>query len=256
MAPKKIAGGVIVLIFAFFVTTQVTMRVLGAKIPEHRSPGENADALAHQVEAAIGAEAWAQTGAVSFTFRGKNHHLWDRKRQRARVISGETTALLDLASGRGIVEQKGQRMSPEAERSALAQAQRIFWNDTFWLNPLVKLFDEGVIRETVSLPDDEPSGTRGLYVTYTSGGVTPGDSYLWLIGPEGRPIAWRMWTSVFPIQGIRVTWDGWVKQPSGALIATTHHLPGVSIEITDLVTASDFADLVKGTDPLAALDTL
>ena len=170
--------------------------------------GPEAEALGRRLQAAVDIEAWERTGAVRWTFAGRNEHLWDRRRHLARVRWGGNEALVDLNSRRGLAWRDGQ---PLAEKEAAAQVQKAWelWvNDSFWLNPVAKLFDPGVERRIVPLPE----GGDGLLATYTGGGATPGDSYLWLPGPGGRPAAWRMWVSIIPVGGVEATWEGWIDK--------------------------------------------
>jgi hypothetical protein len=49
--------------------------------------------------------------------------------------------------------------------------------------------DEGTTRSLVKNEDK----TNGLLVSYASGGVTPGDAYLWKLDANGLPQSYKMW---------------------------------------------------------------
>jgi hypothetical protein len=186
------------------------------------SSGSDADALAHKIEAWVNKDAWDKTGVVRFTFRDKHVHLWDKQRGFLVVTSGDVEAQLDLWDHGGFASKGGVELTGDDAKKALDDAWKYFCNDTFWLNPLAKLFDSGTTREVVTM-----DGKRGLKITYGSGGVTPGDSYVWFVDDDGRPTSVRMWVSVLPIKGIEFTWDGWVTLPTGAKVATNHASTGV-----------------------------
>ena len=90
---------------------------------------------------------------------------------------------------------------------------------------------------------------------YTSGGLTPGDAYLWQLGEDGLPSAWRMWTSNLPRGGMRASWESWVELATGARVATRHELALGRVDITDLDGAATLGELEPGPDPFAALLT-
>lgn len=209
-----------------------------------------ADELARQIETAVGADAWAETGAISWTFAGRNHHLWDRRRNYVQVSWGRTVVWLDLTSHQGCATVRDRPVSEEKEREYLDKAYAMWANDSFWLNPLVKLFDDGTSRALVAEGDRE-----NLLVTYSSGGVTPGDSYLWTPGPDMRPTAWQMWVSVIPWGGVSTTWEGWTQLSTGAWIATEHGGPlGLSLKLTDVHAATSLTDLLGAErDPFGCL---
>lgn len=218
------------------------------------NPTAEADALARSVEAAVNRQAWDQTGAVTWVFRGVNRHLWDKTRQYDRVIwgsgDGQIEALVNLsAPEKGVVTKGGERLSPEAASKHLKKAYAAWINDSFWLNPLVKLFDDGT-RRTALEPVD---GNSRLLLQYMSGGLTPGDSYLYTLDKTNTPIAWEMWVSILPIGGLKVSWEGWTTLYSGARVATLHDLGPTSINLTEVNAAATAAELNQGVDPFQAL---
>lgn len=208
------------------------------------TPGPEADALARSMEAAVNKEAWERTGAVRWSFFEQHHYVWDRARGMVELRWGDSRALFDTADQRGRVWKNGEEQSPEDADKALETAYAYWINDSFWLNPVVKLFDEGVERSVVELED----GRKALLASYSSGGVTPGDAYLWIPGADGLPAAWRMWVRVIPVGGIEVTWEGWQELSTGAKVATEHEGWGrLMTFITELEGAEDLEGL--GVDP-------
>lgn len=214
--------------------------------------GPAADELARRIERAVDKDAWDRTLAVRWFFGGRHHHLWDRKRMYDRVQWGDVTVHLDLTNKRGVVQRGGSRVGGDDERKLLDKAYALWINDSYWLNPLVKLFDDGVTRKTVAQPD----GSLALVVSYGNVGLTPGDSYLWQLGPDGRPSSWQMWVSVVPLKGLSVSWDGWTRLSTGAWISTEHrfqYLP-VTLRLTEVAAAPTLAELEPGPDPFAVLE--
>lgn len=222
--------------------------------PADGTSGPEADDLGHALERAVDKDAWDRTGAVRWTFTAMKHqHLWDKNRQFARVRWDDLEVLVDINNKTGRAYRKGVEVQSE-EAKGLVEKGYAFWaNDSFWLNPVVKLFDPGVVRTLVSLAD----GARGLMVGYSSGGVTPGDNYLWIPSADGKPEAWRMWVSVFPISGIKgieFRLGDWTRLQTGAQLATRHRTAlGAAIALDDVAGAASLAELVPGPDPFAPL---
>jgi hypothetical protein len=212
-------------------------------------PGPAAEALAERMMEAARVQAWERVGAVRFTFRGRQRHLWDRRRGLAMVEWGEERALLRLSDRSGLAFHAGLPLSGMNGDSHLRKAYRYWANDTFWLNPLAKLHDPGVTRERVQLE----GGGEGLLVHYASGGVTPGDSYLWIPGDDGLPVAWKMWVKIIPIGGVRATWEDWKTLDGGAKVSTRHELGPVWITVGDIEVADTVEELTGGEDPFAPL---
>ena len=105
-----------------------------------------------------------------------------------------------------------------------------FNNDSFWLVAPYKVFDKGTQRRLVTLENNK----KALLVTYTSGGSTPGDSYLWLLNDSGKPKSFKIWTSILPIDGLEATWTDWTTTESGAQLPSFHKLLIIGLEITDI----------------------
>lgn len=220
-----------------------------ASLPEGAS-GPAADALARKMESAVNAAAWAKTGAVRWFFGGRNHHLWDRAMNRCLVEFGDKRALIDLSAHRGRAWEGQTELQGDAAKSVLDDAHAKWINDSFWLNPVVKAFDEGVTRRLVPDPKE---GAHQLLVEYSSGGRTPGDRYLWILEEDGTPKAWRMWVSVLPVKGAEASWERWVTLSTGAKISTMHRTSVFDLELTEVAGASSLADLVSDAAPFEPL---
>lgn len=239
-----IFGIVIAFVMLMFLGLYLAMR--------HPMPatttGPEAEARGRAMMAAVHADAWERTGAVRWTARRGTDHLWDRTRSYDRVRYGEYEVLLDIAHRSGIARRRGVALAGPDRAAAVDRAWKLWANDSFWLNPVVKLFDDGTTRSITTV-----DGAPALRVQYASGGVTPGDSYLWILGPDGRPTRWRMWVSILPIPGIEVSWEHWVQLSTGAWVATQHRMGPLPIELTNIAAAETLAALEAGPDPFAPI---
>ena len=90
---------------------------------------------------------------------------------------------------------KDPSKSEGATPEIIQTAQHFFNNDSFWLVAPYKVFEQGVERRIVDY-----DGKKPLLVTYTSGGSTPGDSYLWILDENGFPTSYKMWVSLIPLE--------------------------------------------------------
>ena len=188
---------------------------------------------------------------MRWTFRGAREHLWDRSRGLVQVRWKHNEVLLRTADKHGLALVSGKAQSGVVRAALLRKAYRMWINDSFWLNPLRTLRDRGVRR---SMARDE-GGKRGLLVRYGSGGVTPGDAYLWFIDKtSGLPTAFRMWVGILPVGGLRVSWSGWQTLASGARVATHHEAGPLSLDLTHVAGAATLRELLAGKpDPFARL---
>lgn len=237
----------------FLLSLIVLLVAVGWWLNEPRPEGESgqtADTLAREMMAAVNAEAWDSTGAVRWTFPGGHQHLWDRARHLAQVRWDDYEVLVNLSTQRGVAFENGKKLSAGESEELVQQAWAFWVNDAFWLNPVVKAFDQGTERRLVDTED----GQKALLLTYDRGGATPGDAYLWHLDPDTqRPQRWQMWVSVIPIGGLSATWQGWQQLSTGAWVATQHEMGPLPLEITEVAGAHTLAELLGDQDPFARL---
>lgn len=212
--------------------------------------GERADTLARVMLQAVDKPAWDSTRYVRWTFKGMHDFLWDKERNLVKVNWGDNEALVNLDQISGQAFENGNQLTAEANQEKVRTAWEYFCNDSFWLNAVVKVFDPGTERSIVEMDD----GSEALMVTYTSGGVTPGDSYLWILDEKGMPKSWKMWVNIIPIGGLEWTWEDWTKLPSGAKISTLHQNPLINIDITNLMGSQNWQKLGYDNDPFALIN--
>lgn len=210
-------------------------------LPTPTQPGEQ---LATKIEQSINKKAWEQTGIISWNFAGAQH-IWDKERELHSYTRGNNTVLHSLAGKGGIHLNKGKEQNNP--QKWVQKAYNAWINDSFWLNPLVKFRDDGVKLKTMIYEDEEV-----LTVHYSSGGNTPGDTYMWYTDKNHRPKMWRMWVSVVPIGGAATSWEGWTQLSTGAWIATQHKAGPVTLELSAVQGAKHWQELYKE-DPFAQL---
>jgi len=193
---------------------------------------EKADDLALKMLAALNNDAFIQTRFLEWSFaNGKHHYHWDKKSDTVVVTWSDYRVMLDLKeSERSSVSKNTISISGAEKQKLVNKASSYFNNDSFWLVAPFKIFDPGTERSIVLLEDD----TQGLLVTYTAGGNTPGDSYLWKLQPNGFPISFKMWVSIIPIGGVEASWDEWQVAESGAFLPSQHIIGPITLNMGDV----------------------
>ena len=212
--------------------------------------GSRAEALAQKMLKAINDTAWQQVEAVKWNFDGRHQLLWDKKRHFAKVEWDENLVIIDCDSQKGFAFKKGSLVEDLDEKSNLLKKAYFIWaNDSYWLNPVSKIYDNGVTRKYVETEDENGA----LLVTYSSGGVTPGDSYLWYVDENGLPYKWEMWVKIVPINGLKTTWEKWGNY-NGILISTQHKLGPITTQILDIEMVNDASLWFGENDPFEGLE--
>ena len=226
---KGLKKAAIILLSTIAVGT-VSIYALSDPLPEG-TEGPEADALANQMLSALNVEGFHQLETISFSFGG-HHYLWNKASNKVDVSWDDYLVALDLDDySKSKVSQNGEIL--EKKQALTDKALAYFYNDSYWLAAPYKVYDKGVERRLVKTED----GTKALLVTHTSGGVTPGDSYLWLLDEAYRPTAFKMWVSIIPIGGVKATWEEY-KTIEGVPFATLHQMGPLSLFIKNLEGAS------------------
>lgn len=222
---KLLGITVFVLITALFVMYLVT----DESLPEG-TPGKEADELALKMVTAMNKEAFDTSEIIEWSFRGKHYYKWKKQEGLVEVSWDENRVTLNL---------KDHSKSEGASAELIQDALDYFNNDSFWLVAPYKVFDDGVERSIVDY-----EGSEALLITYTSGGSTPGDSYLWFLDENGLPTSYKMWVSIIPIGGVSATWSDWEEADSGMKLPTSHKLSllGMELDMGDVKAYNPNAD--------------
>jgi uncharacterized protein YxeA len=193
---------------------------------------QEADDLANKMLEAVRYADYKNTRYLEWSFQnGKNRYKWDREKGTVVVEWGDHTVDLDLKNPQNsMVWEHDRPVKKEKAHKWIQKAIANFNNDSFWLVAPFKVFDKGTQRHLVAMED----GSKGLLVTYTSGGTTPGDSYLWRLGPNAFPVSFKMWAAIVPVGGLEVSWDEWTVVESGAFLPQSHKFGPITLKIGDL----------------------
>lgn len=190
--------------------------------------GEKAEELAQKMLIAINHEAFENAELLEWSFRGTNSYKWYKQEGKVVVSWNENKVILNTNSPeQSEVYVKGEKVT---NNELINKAQGYFNNDSFWLIAPHKIMDNGVERSIVKVNDKD-----ALMVTYTSGGTTPGDSYLWMLNENYFPTSYKMWTNIIPIGGVEATWSDWKDTEAGFKLPTKHtaNLFDLSINMGD-----------------------
>lgn len=199
------------------------MALLGILMHEPRpegQPGLRAERLADSVLSSLNFKAYEQLAILQWSYPPGHHYVWNKAQDSVNVQWDDMEVMLSTETLRGYAYRQGRALDGNDLDEALWTAWKYFANDSFWLVAPFKLRDPGTTRAYVET-DQGP----GLMVTYSSGGVTPGDSYLWILDEVTfRPVAWRMWVSIIPVGGLEFSWSNW-QSYDGVWLATVHQGP-------------------------------
>ena len=194
------------------------------------TPGKEADELAKKMMSAINKSAFDSTEILKWSFRDKHHYVW---RKQEGLVDVSWDSILVTVNLNDYSKSIGE--SPKLIENAI----NFFNNDSFWLVAPYKVFDDGVERSIVKVDNKD-----ALLIKYTSGGTTPGDSYLWILDENYVPVSFKMWTQIIPIGGVSATWNDFITSGSGIKLPTSHTLSlfGIKIDMGEVKAYNPNAD--------------
>ncbi len=190
--------------------------------------GPEAEALADRMLEAMNNDAYQKIKSLSWSFPGGHHYDWNKAENIVTVGWADFEVRFSPDTFEGSATEKGSPLQGKELNDAIQTAWAYFANDSFWLVAPFKVKDPGTERRLVKTPDGP-----ALLVTYTSGGVTPGDSYLWLLDENFKPRAWKLWVKIIPIGGVEISWENW-ETYEGAWLAKSHNAGFYSMELMDI----------------------
>jgi len=212
----------------------VLLAIVGYVVLNESKPtgteGPKAEALTDKMLLAVDKAAWDTTKVISWDFAGRQQYIWNKAADSVQVRWDDVVVELHTKSVTGSATKAGVKVSAAEANKLIQAAWSNFCNDSFWLSAPFKVRDPGTSRSLVNLPN----GQEALLITYGSGGVTPGDSYLWILDDSGLPTAWKMWVNIIPIGGVEATWENYKTLSTGARISQTHVLPVFTLELTEI----------------------
>ncbi len=219
------------LLLLLFIGFMVLYTIYDQPLPQGEK-GMAADNFANTMLEKLNAKAYHETDYLEWTFRGGKHrYLWAKNQGLVRMEWADFKVLLDLgAPQKSAVFKNDIELEGKNKSEIVEEAVAMFNNDSFWLVAPFKVFDSGTTRQLVLLED----GSNGLLVTYASGGSTPGDSYLWILGKNGLPASFKMWVNVIPIGGLEATWSHWKKMETGVMLPSRHELGPLKLDMGEV----------------------
>ncbi|MEO9501339.1 MAG: hypothetical protein ABJN73_13140 [Nonlabens ulvanivorans] len=222
----KIVLGILALLLVVFIVLKI---VFNDDVPQGEK-GAAADELGYAILESINNKDFTQVKEIHWTFRGVNKYVWKVQQNAVDVYWEDYKVAYATQYPQISFAWKGdQKLSGKELEDAIAYASKNFNNDSFWVVAPYKIFDIGTERELI-----EEDGKRKLLVRYKSGGSTPGDVYLWEVDENNVPIAFKMWVSIIPFDGIEAKWSDWKMTDGGFPLPTTRSLYGIEIPVTDV----------------------
>ncbi|MGB0891003.1 MAG: hypothetical protein ACPGUU_01535 [Flavobacteriaceae bacterium] len=182
-----------------------------------KASNPKADNLAIKILKAIKHDAYKNTRYLEWSFAGRRTFKWDKKQHVVDVSWDSIRVNLHPEKKNLSTVFFNEKKQENSDAKIIKKAWDIFNNDSFWLVAPHKLFDDGTIRSTEII-----NGKEALRVTYTKGGTTPGDAYVWEVDENYIPVNYKMYLANKRMNGTPATWENWITTESGTLLPTNH----------------------------------
>lgn len=224
---KRILIIFVTVLFSFMVLGWIALTLASEPLPKSIESEEAAEVLTDQMMKAIGKDAYDSIAVLEWSFPRGHRFVWNKTINRVTATWGENKVVFFPDDLVGTAYVNEVEVTDDAEKQELIQkAWALFANDSFWLVAPFKARDPGTSRTVV-----QTDRGKGLLVTYSSGGVTPGDSYLWILDEQSRPVAWKMWVSILPVKGLEFSWSQG-QEDEGVWLAPIHQGPmGYNVDL-------------------------
>ena len=243
----KFLKWVIGIILVFIIALFILVKIASEDRPES-NPTPEADVVANRMLETIGKPQWDSLHLLRWTFMGEHHYVWNKKQNIAEIKWDSHRVILDLNTLEAKAWTNEESQSGEV-LAALKQTAWEYWcNDSFWMFAPFKVFDPGTSR---TLINEVEHGTQGLLVTYDSGGVTPGDAYLWHLDDDFRPVGYKMWVKIIPVGGLYIAWSDWVTLNEGIQLAQIRKGSMLTLKMDNLKAGENYKDLGLDGDPFS-----
>lgn len=220
---KKILKFIGILLLLLILAGGIFYLVVNESLPKGKQ-GKDADELATKMLKALDNDAFKNTETIKWCFRNKHFYTWNKQENIVHISWNQYKVALHTKQPEKSVLYIDGKISNNKE--LINRAQNFFNNDSFWLVAPYKIFDSGTERRIV-----KHNNKDALLITYTSGGSTPGDSYLWILDENFLPTSFKMWTSIIPIGGVSATWSDMITTESGIKLPTKHKLSLLGLEL-------------------------
>ena len=188
---------------------------------------ENPELYIDRMFEALDKPAWDSLAFVSWTFMDRHHFYWNKRDNKVVVKWKEEEILMDLDNQQAIDLKHSATAATEKQQS---KAWNFWCNDSFWFCAPFKVKDPGTSQSIVQMED----GKKGLMITYNSGGVTPGDKYMWILDEKNMPTGWKMWVKIIPMKGMYTSWEDYVTLAGGAKVATAHNNGKLGMKLSNI----------------------